>query len=256
MKYIATFFVILCTLQIGLGQQLTAEEEIKNLKEKINLLENNQANVKQSLENKFEAERLKLENESNQLEAKRDKEYRLIELLGIAGLSLNLLFIVGLLWSAKTYVEKKIKEKFDNIITEKEADILALINQQSTEKQLKNKKKILVHSSPNQEDTFIRKFFREMNFNVDHVQFTTDDQWKEPFAKYDVLFFNNDSNETDFAIIDRFCKESKPTQVIFYYNTTRKNYINPAVSNRLSFANAQPQIYGNLINLLRFQDLL
>ena len=41
---------------------------------------------------------------------------------------------------------------------------------------------------------------------------------------------------------------------LFYFNTTRDNYINIKVANRLNFVNGRTQIYGNLINLLKYQD--
>ncbi|HHM20530.1 MAG TPA: hypothetical protein ENJ20_00780 [Bacteroidetes bacterium] len=157
--------------------------------------------------------------------------------------------------SIEKKVGKKLKKKFDNIITEKKGDILALIDQQSREKQFVKNKKILVLTAKNGDDVFLRKFFKTMGFPIDNVNYEKVEEY-EAINGYDLIFANNENDDLNFELISSYFENSSPKTVLFYFGFNRFTSNNPKIKDRLSFANAKTQIYGNLINLFKYQDIL
>src|SRR5690606_16839003 len=145
-------------ISVGTNAQQKDSLEIEQLKSRIEKVESFENNTKEALNNKFE----KLSN-------KIEEDYSLLKFLGWVGLGLNIIFIAGILWTGKRYVEKKLKEKFDNIITQKEGNILELIDNQDEEKNILKRKKILVLTAKNGDDKFLRGFFKKVGFEIDNV---------------------------------------------------------------------------------------
>ena len=214
--------------------------EVTRLKTRMEKVEAFQENVEKALENKFD----QLSN----------KQTKAVWIFGIL-LALGIGSVVKVYKNIEKTVDDKIRKKFDNIITEKEGDILALIDRQSRERQFVKNKKVLVLTAKSGDDTFLRKFFKAMGFPIDHVNYIKADSY-EKTGKYDLIFANNEKGDLPFELISAYFEKSDPKTVLFYFNSTRKFYTNEKVENRLSFANARTQIYGNLMNLFSYQKVL
>ena len=203
----------------------------------------------------LEEKKIELDKEFKNLSDKLSDDYSLMKYLTWIFGGVNLLFIIGILWKGKSYVQSKLNQKFDNIITQQEGNIIEVIEGQDIEKQIIKNKKILVITAKDGDDKFLRKFFKSMGFSIDNVKYLKVDEYSE-HKGFDLIFMNNDDEKIGTSLIDEYFNHSDSKTVLFYYNTTRKQYINSNVSNRLSFANSPTQIYGNLINLMKYRSVL
>ncbi|GGD40728.1 hypothetical protein GCM10011514_01010 [Emticicia aquatilis] len=241
-KIIGVLVLSIFTVTYSLGQKDSTKAKLEKIDFRIEKVEGFQEITKQGLDNNFK-----------QLENKINDDYSLLKYLGWIGLGLNLIVLIGGLWKYKEYVEKKLTEKFDKIITQKEANILEILDKQDIEKQIVNTKKILVLSSKNASDIFIRKFFRAMGFPVNNVNFEKVDSFQN-FGNYDLIFANNEDNTLDINLIQEFFQKSNNKTVLFFFGSQYPR--GTSESDRMNLANSRTQIYGNLINLLRYQEVL
>jgi hypothetical protein len=176
-------------------------------------------------------------------------------LICFSGLGLSFILVFGFLFKARKYADEKIKITFNNIIEERENHIIEIMQQYSDEINILQTKKIVVLSSTEGEDDFLGTFFKSFGFNKKNISFLKVDAY-QAIKDYDLLFANNETDDLSKDLIDEFFNNSANNSVLFYFNTTHNNYINEKISDKLSFANTRTQIYGNLINLLKFQKVL
>ena len=216
--------------------------KLKSLEDRIQIIEGFKENTKEGLKIDF-----------TKLETKLNRDYSHLETCGYVFGSLSLVLIIGACWKGKAYVDEKIKEKFDKIITEYENHILEVIRKEDIEQKLILKKKILVLTAKNGDDAYLRKFFKAMKFSIDNVNYEKVDTYKV-YDNYDLIFINNEAGDFDENLTETYFKESNSTSVLFYFGSNTK--VTPEQKNRMGFANSKPQIYGNLINLLKYQDIL
>lgn len=240
-KIFVLLFVIITSFVRANNDSLRIDKYSQRL-EKVEIF---QDNVRESLDNKFTA-----------LENKINKDNNLVVWIGFIGLGLNVFFIGGIMLKARNYIQKKISLKFDNIINENENQILQIVDKHNEEKQILITKKILVLSSKQSDDTFIRKFFRTMGFSNDNVNYEKISSYNKYKKKYDLIFINNEDGTLDNSIICQYFQKSadNDNKVLFFFGRTYQPTGDEV--KRLSFANSRTQIFGNLINLLRYQDVL
>jgi hypothetical protein len=232
------FMLLLCNICIAQQDSI----KIKELENRIEKTEGFQTNTEKALDNKFTS----LENKIN------DDNYFIKLALGV-GLGINLIFVIGLLIGAEKYVKTKLNQKFDNIIDQQEGNILEVIDKQDVEKQILKAKKILVLTAKNGDDTFVRKFFKTMGFQIDNVNYEKVDSYKV-YDGYDLIFANNEDTFFDEELIQEYFEKSKAGVVLFFFGKSFTKGQN--VTTRMSFANSRTQIYGNLLNLLKYQEVL
>ncbi|WP_282068461.1 NARF domain-containing protein [Olleya namhaensis] len=240
LKYIFT------TAFIGMSFVLFGQQDsiaIEDVDYKLEKIEGFQSNVKESLGNEFK-----------RLESKIDDDYTLLKTLAGIGIGLNLLFIGGVYFKAKKYVDSELKKKFDKIITQRESDILDVVNNNDVEKQILKNKKILVLTSKEGDDKFLRKFFKTMGFSLDNIDYQKVNSYEDHFGKYDLVFANDEDESLGVNLTQEYFEQSPNDSVLFYFGKSYKRGTKEA--NRINFANSRTQIYGNLINLLKYQDLI
>lgn len=241
-KVITILFLLL------IGNICDAQQDsikIKELEFRVEKIEGFQSNTEKAIDNKYVA-----------LENKINEDYSLLKILagsivGLAGITLFSLF--GVWWDGRKHIKEKLKEKFDNIITQQEGNILEIIDRQDVEKQILKTKKILVLTSKRGDDSFVRKFFKTMGFQIDNVNYEKVDSYKS-FDGYDLIFANNEDTFFDEELIQEYFEKSKGNVVLFFFGNRFNKGAN--VASRMSFANSRTQIYGNLINLLRYQEVI
>lgn len=223
------------------------ERELKQTsKEEIDRMNQEFSTLSKSLNDKY-----------SDLNKELKDEYTFLRNIAWSGISITFLTLLGYFWKGKKYIEKRISEKFDRIIEDKASNILDVVNKNDLEKQILLKRKILILSPQAESSDFVKKFFTEVGFQIDHLNYKNGDSYDD-HGDHDLIFINNDKGHFNHDIIEQYYKKSSPKTMLFYFNTTAEQYrtSEPLIQNRLSFANSRTQIYGNLINLLKYQEII
>jgi hypothetical protein len=254
---------ILCFMAAAAPAQ--KKDPIEELNNRVKILEGQKENLdKQAelLKDKFENEVVSLNNKFIEQKRKLEDDYNYLSvLLWVFGT----LTVIGIFTMAITMLisyfkvrkkiegiaEEKIRDKFDQIFKEKKNQIDTMIEKQNEELQLKKEKSILIISQNPKEDPFIERFFKEMGFR--HYRHESLNHVKNP-DKYDLLFFNNEKQAIDHTDLLAIIAKMKPDALCFYFGPDR--FDSKEFKDRVNFANSRVQLYGNLINSLRYQTLL
>ena len=209
-------------------------------------------------------------------EIKKDELVRITErhsntiylFLGIIAAIFAIEFI-GIFITVKKNIEKKVVDSFVRNFNVSKSQLNPLLKDITDDFKLRQSKKILVLSSPGNDD-FIKRFFYQMGFinsvsgKLDHIIFKTFDEQMEIGNNYDLVLFNNDLDSAKLGEN----KKKIETHLMAYPEKTTKFYFGPppifkdqderTINNRakVSFSNARTQLYGNLMNALRYQDKL
>lgn len=100
----------------------------------------------------------------------------------------------------------------------------------------------------------IKKVLKNARFNVSEHFFTTEEEAKEG---YDILIVNNQKGTLDMKEVLKKVNALPDKTCALYYNTTRVNFpsddLIEAKQDKVNFANGAAQIYGNLLNLMKYQ---
>lgn len=245
---------------MGFAQKKETMEELSN---RVKILEGQKENLdkqgalqKEDLEKqvnvlkeKFDvkAKELYLIAEEIKLEQKKNNWIAII--MGVIGIG----SIVSFFIFAKRYIKKKVKKLVNEVYKEKEREILELAKKQNEEFHLKETRSILVISKIPNDNPFIERFFKEMRFRNDNIKYETLNQVKDP-EKYDLLLFDNEKQNIDHADLLAIMAKTKPENFFLYFGPDR--FDGKEFKDRVNFANSRVQLYGNLINSLRYQSLL
>lgn len=162
----------------------------------------------------------------------------------------------------KVYKEKQdeVEQQFINSINEKK-DIIeyGLDNFASEKWLLANTKICCIGEQPDK----IRRVLDNVGFNLKNL--LSEEEAKDG---YDVLLINNEKGvyikapkekgqRADFSEPIKIMEEKDSSVCFFYYNTSRLFFPNESLSfdlqHRLNFATNPAQIYGNLINTIKYQ---
>ncbi len=241
------------------------KDPIEELANRVKILEGQKENLdKQAelLKEKFDNEAVNLNNKFVEQKRKFEDDYNF---LGVLLWVFGPLTIIGIFTIAITMLisyfkirkkiekiaEEKIREKFDQIFKEKKTQIEEMIEKQNEELQLKKEKSILVISQNPKEDPFMERFFRYMGFF--NVRYEPLSQVKDP-GKYDLLLFNNEKQNIPHPDILNIMAKTRADILCFYFGPDR--FDGKEFKDRVNFANSRVQLYGNLINSLRYQSLL
>lgn len=160
--------------------------------------------------------------------------------------------------SYKKKLENKVKEfedtvttRLSKVVNENENIVQSILDKANIEKQLFDTKKILIWGEP--DSSFIESALKKIKFNHKNI---TKDETKD----FDVLFINNlKGSLVKQDMIDKAKKCLSNDKIcLFYYNTSRINFPNEllddSIQDRINFATNAAQIYGNLLNTLKYQD--
>lgn len=244
MKYKIIRSIIFITLILLYKNSFCSDSTINQLSNRIDVLEGFQENVKGNIENKFES-----------LESKVNSENRLSYIILLTIGSVTIISLIVVYFQAHKYITKKLNEKFDNIITNKEGSLLRLIDAHSKDNQLINTKKLLVISSKDADDIFIRQFLRKMGFPINNVKFDKKDNSEiKDINQYDLIFINNEMDNLEMEIIMEIFKKTHEKTVFFYFGNQFAR--GTPFANRMNLANSRTQIAGNLMNLLKYHEII
>jgi hypothetical protein len=224
--------------QLGTRLENRVNEKLNQLEEKFQLLK----------EKKFDSLKEEILIEQKRNNSIFDTLLIILALLGIGG--------VGSLWGLKKFVDYKSKEFAEKMIKEifekERKKISELIKKQGEEILLREEKKILVLTPTDADDSFVRDFFQEMKFV--EVEFGTPDTLSN-LKKYHLILFNNEDEKFKEGIIPGLVKKTKGI-LFFYFGPPTKDSREIQNEKNVAFANYGAQLYGNLINALRYQVFL
>ncbi len=229
MVFVAVIF--LCAM--GYAQKTDKVEELTN---RVKILEGQKENLDKH------AELLRKE-----IQYEQTKSNWILVFFGFLG--------IGSFWGVRKYINYRVRKHSDKIVKEifsqREKEFLEMVRRQSEEFKLKEEKSILVISQKDDSDDFMRRFFKEMGFVK--VKYCTIDQIKKPIDS-DLILFNNENKSISHETINTIGKESREEVFCFYFGPD--HFVADGFTKRVNFANSRLQLYGNLINSLRYQSLL
>lgn len=244
-----TFFI-----SSNLFSQTTKENAaaIENLGNKIELLEDQKANLDRqsellkenfdgkatALENKFEAERLELDRQTL--------------LFGIISgvLAFFGLASIYLLWKrAIKKVEEEVNKKVGNLVEEKRQDFVKLIKDQELETRLKNKNKILVVTKSEKDRTYLENFFEEAK--IKQVSYEVSDTYQEPDSNIDLIVFDDHNNtQAQHDLFREYIDNLSKSGIMFIFFGGR---LENARHENLNFSNSKFTLYNHIITALKFR---
>lgn len=152
-------------------------------------------------------------------------------------------------------LEKKLKESFN----EKKEIISRTFENTDYEMQLWKKKKILLIGD---DDTrIVKRVLRRAGFNIQENLF--EDVSQIGTKGFDILFINNYLGNINLKEAVEMVKGLPPNVITFYFTSRHERELNFPTDqldfdqqDKVNFAKSASQIYGNLLNSLKYQDKL
>ncbi len=151
---------------------------------------------------------------------------------------------------SRMLAEREIREKIAYYFDTEESNLLQLVEEADLN-HLKNKMSILVLSPVGADISFIKDFFKRTRFQ--NVNF----QYIDNITNLDhanMALFNNDDGKFDHKEILNIIARTQDDVYCFYFGQGR--FESGDYKDRVSFANTKLQLYGNLINALRYKEFM
>lgn len=219
-----------------------SQNQLSSIQEKFNQLEIKADSIKLKT---YEVQKLELK--IDKLESELRKDY---DLLLKVGLPASLLALIGLFYSLYKIAYSFAIEEAKKVIEKA---------YKSEEDLIKSEKTIMVLYKNGAETNDIRKFFHKLNFqNCEFLGF--DDLAELDKNKTDLIFVLNPDGESNVHIqfsdanMTTILDSVKPSTVLFNFGKNVGNDIR--AKRQFSSANVESQIYGNLMNALKYQKVL
>lgn len=200
----------------------------------------------------------KFENKSKELDLKIE-EYKqqktFLDWLAIGLGSITIVSLWGFWQKAKALAEKKVNEQFEKVFEEKKDRLVTMIQNHDREHDLKCKSNICIIASHDADTDFLLKFFKDLGFSKPNLIKASDYVPIGEQVTYDILFlFREETNKMlDDELSKRYISDIRDDAVLFVFG----KFIDPSgIKRRASSASFWPQLYGNLISALKFQELI
>lgn len=187
------------------------------------------------------------------IEQKISDDSTLIRITLIAISLLSVGTILTLLFGASKYAEKKAEEKISTYFASRAEAFRAMVHDYQREVELRRSKRIRILHAPNAKTAFLELFFADREFQ-DPIRSEIGSY--TPSSADDLIFFNDESGNLPEELIYQTANRTPMKVVCFYFGPKKLTSIPEDLRIRFSFANAAAQLYNNLINALRSQDLL
>jgi hypothetical protein len=147
--------------------------------------------------------------------------------------------------------DARFAEEFEKLFKARDHAIREIIKSEDEANRLKLSKSIQVLSLPGASEEFLNDFFLKTGFlNVSSGTFDSNNI----IGNKDLILFNNDDKNTQIPPKDvgEYIKKLPRTTIGFYFGEGRVD----GVGSNFASANIRFQLYGNLINALRYQAVL
>jgi hypothetical protein len=233
---IAAFFLSFQTFL--LAQKDTAR--LKQIEEKIEII----SKYKEITDRDFQSKSISLDAKIDKAILDFDRQNSNVQILGLIGIIGGLASIIGGYFWVLGLIRTKVDEQITNLLETEKDKFKQLILSIDEEYQLRENKKIAVIS--NESIHFIDDFLNKSGFKqINH--YSPNDTIN---ADTDLIFLNNELGKLD----DAFIKELADSKKLLFYFGGNKSFLYDAKN--VNFANSRFQIYGNLINTLRYQNTI
>lgn len=251
-KYLFLFLIgfNFISMNINAGENTIVSLENKMQKTEVEI---------ETLQKQYEAEKIAIRNEytgmlneivkeKNEIKLEKDEMKSKFNFLGwFAGL-----LGIGSIWSIRELfksvrqrVKDEIELKVSTIVNIEKEKIEEIVKKYDVEEQLKKNKKICILSVNNENTSDIRKILNEFT-GLTYKNITDSIN----FSTYDLILINHNENYEIEKINNIITQNEK--RLFFYYGSGRAD----SSKKNVNFCNSIFTLYGNLIDLLRTQDLL
>lgn len=268
--------IFLVLSMVAISAEKSVETKIQNENNLIKKVEKNELAIDaikkqyrvdlKEIENKYREKEnilkeklIDIENEKEKIKLEKDEIIRNFNSLhsflnrlrdySFLGIIVFILSVVGYLRSLFKSIDKKIKEgiitKISDLTEIEKKDLIEILVRKNEEMKLKRTKKICILSVDNENKGEIKKILkgfdcREYKSIDDNINFNA----------YDLILINHNA---DFNIekINKMITDNKDSY-FFYYGSGRVNSSNM----KKNYCNSIFTLHGNLIDLLRTQDVL
>ncbi len=255
-----TLYIVLFLIShaaLALAQQST-DARLRALENKVGLLEQSAQAKATELDGKLANKAGEMENKMKESLLAQREEFFWAKSVAIAGGSVSVIAVIIAIisFARKIHViaEQKAQEKFDTLFDRDKDKLLALIKQQDIDTQLREQKRIIVLHAADADLSFLKRFFDDKDQRFKQIEYKKIDDYA-PSPEHDLVFFQNDNGDLDKAKIVETANRTPSRAVCFYFGPGRVDTPGD-LDRRFAFANARTQLYGNLMNALRYQKLL
>lgn len=255
-KIISTVIVLLISYsafsqKVSQSKLKEVDKKIESIEARVDVIEMHRSNLIDKFQNKSESLDIKVEK----IESKLQKDYDYIQVLVWCFGSIAIIGLVSLFISIYKYIHKvaktKIDEKFDSLFNNEKEKLIQLIDSQILENSLRKNKQILVLTETNEDETYIRSFFLKMGFRK--VIYNSISEYQSVPVNIDLVFINNESNGISDQLIKEYI-DGFQGGLIFHFGSKMidRSWVS---ENKITNANNRVQLYGNLINALKYIDM-
>lgn len=251
-KNLSVIFLIIIVFFIYSFTYAEKEETLADISKRVDVLEGQRDNLRDHIKNKSES----LDLQFSKLETQLKSDYDYLKLISLIFGSITIIIIFGLFIKLRKRIpeiaEEKINKKFDRLLDEKKSRIINIIEKYNEEIQLKKEKFILVLSPADADDSFMKKFFPGMGFL--QYDFKSVDTYIDT-GKADLILLNNsEKKKFDDELLTQYISKTRPDTICFYFGPHLGDRIK--LKNNTTSGNIRAQLYGNLVDALRYQKLL
>jgi len=215
---------------------------LKTLETKVQLIEDYKANIEQFAKVEFEKYK-------SELKGKIDNDYEnvrnLLALILLIGVPTTLYGLYEMLWGVKKKVSKAIEDKIETIVELKREDIIKLINNQASDRQIKENMKILILSETEEAQEVIRNTTSNMGFKnlIFRLANST-----VVLPENDLIIINNIDGEFSQVKINEIVNNDTDEDTFIVAYTSKQIDRNP----RMNFANSKFTLYHSILTTLRY----
>ncbi|UCH97776.1 MAG: hypothetical protein JSV88_13235 [Candidatus Aminicenantes bacterium] len=253
-KQLSRFILILLLGSLCVTGYAQKKETVEDLSKRLDTLEkvyNAQLEELEVIKEKIQIAELKKEVESAK-EGIKDTRNLLYWIFGITvALFLGLFTYFEKAYNkSKMRAEREIMKKIAYYFDTEESNLQRLVEEADLNR-LKNKMSILVLSPVRADISFIKDFFKRARFPNVNFQYTDN---ITNLKSANMVLFNNDDGKFDHKEILNIIAKTKDDVYCFYFGQNR--FESGDYKDRVSFANTKLQLYGNLINALRYQEFM
>lgn len=246
MKNIA--LIIFLFSAVTLSAIPSQSDTIQLLQNEVTKLSGQMDMYKSNSDNIMHLKAAELETHFEQL--KSDFYTHLYWLLAIVPVTILALF--GAVYKAYTKTKQLVEDQLIKQFQNDKNKFIALIQEYDVELTLKRQSKILVitHHEDSVAEAFVRELF--LHSGCENVKFVLSDTSID-HSQFDLIFYNNSAKKLEAQNVEDVINSTPKSTMHFHFG----GYVNgfDKYSN-VAFSNVPSQVYGNLINQLRFQSLV
>ncbi len=255
-------YVLLILFLVSIQASIVQAQEkltLNKVNERLKILEGHKDNLDEQFKIKmdentgnFNLWTKKVDSKLSDVDKRCNSFFDKVSYLGVPGTVIAFIALIISIWvSIHKIAEKKINAKFDSILNDKKEKLIQLINTQDEELILKTDKSIMVISELGTDESFMEAFFDKMGFKK--VQYKKADDIQS-YNSCDLVLFDDEDGSFDHNKIKKIADKFPASAVCFYFGM--KIELNNEERKRYVFANSRLQLYGNIMNALRYQSLL